>query len=423
MSNFDNCRRHPALNRDIKSATKLDVLAHIGKDVEIMALSSGAYDGGTALAVLTSKSVVLLSKDWLRDTGIVRLSLSDIVSVEVEKGLTLGKLILNTAKKSFVLKWVEKQSADIFAEELTKIKNRGRMPLKEEPGSLPQEERLVHLERLASLYEKGVLTFEELVIEKQRLYETIPISVGSGDEEIPRLNSPQKASASEANVRTTAEKNQKKQSNPAPTKPKKETSRPIRSPKPIVVVGLLGCALIGGLMINAGFTASSAQSINSNQNVNVADALTNPSQFCKDLSRIASSKSSKYRRMDKDSFTCGTSYLDVGPDTQRLPNNLSIYARGSSERIQRVRLMLNVNNKSTFKTTLTEFTKQSQLLYRTIFGGELSDEVIERLSKGLTFKGNNHMDYIVENERTDWPSSNGFELNFVIRESDFDLQY
>lgn len=144
-----------------------------------------------------------------------------------------------------------------------------------------------------------------------------------------------------------------------------------------------------------------------------------PAQACNFLSgNPAFSNPSSYTPFFpemKNDYACGTKYYEVLSNPAGLSNNLSYYVRGTPESAKRIRILLNVNDESTFATANNVFQKASSDLFKSAFHRDIEQDI--SIALGTSTPGKWMVDgYSVQLDKTVWPTGKGFELNFIIRD-------
>lgn len=136
-----------------------------------LAIASGMMDGNTWLITLTNQRVIFLDKGMLFGVKQVDISLKDIVSVGGKTGMILGSITISTSGQNYTIKDVAKQSVIPFTNLVNSTRNNLSTPV-EKILSTNDTDIVAQLERLASLKEKGILTEEEFLQQKQRILNT-----------------------------------------------------------------------------------------------------------------------------------------------------------------------------------------------------------------------------------------------------------
>lgn len=124
-----------------------------------------------------------------------------------------------------------------------------------------------------------------------------------------------------------------------------------------------------------------------------------------------------------DDYSCGTTYFQLGPASgDGLANNISMYGRGTSKVVERVNVLLNVNDASTFDKANVAFRSAASDLFTAALHKDLDEQIetaLKTSAAGTWMVGS----YKVELLRDDWPTGKGYSLNFVIRDPAFNMGF
>lgn len=143
----------------------------LNENEQPLAIASGMMDGNTWLITLTNQRVIFLDKGMLFGVKQVDISLKDIVSVGGKTGMILGSITISTSGQNYTIKDVAKQSVIPFTNLVNSTRN-NLSTQAEKITSTNDKDIVAQLERLASLKEKGILTEEEFLQQKQRILNT-----------------------------------------------------------------------------------------------------------------------------------------------------------------------------------------------------------------------------------------------------------
>lgn len=163
-------------------------------DEEIRAITSGFMDNATWLAVCTTKRMIFLNRGMVFGMRQVQLSLDRIQTVDHSSLIMFGSIRVWDGANAFVLKMVLKPSIAPFVKatnqaisDFRKFWRKGGMssgssdsdqqqqpqlrtaPQPNKPAMADDGDHLAKLERLADLYERGVLSTEEFAAAKKKL--------------------------------------------------------------------------------------------------------------------------------------------------------------------------------------------------------------------------------------------------------------
>lgn len=152
-----------------------------------------------------------------------------------------------------------------------------------------------------------------------------------------------------------------------------------------------------------------------------------PRDACEYLGSIPGMMGSyeKYKPMFNDpvgnDYSCGSKYKDIGSGFP-LANNIAYYVRGTQDRAQRLRILLNVNQPMLIGEAMPVFSHAADTLFKAVFSTSLTSEISSALAEGK--KGSwSHAGYVIEVNKEDWPTGRGYEFNFVIRDPNFNESY
>lgn len=138
-----------------------------------------------------------------------------------------------------------------------------------------------------------------------------------------------------------------------------------------------------------------------------------PMEACNALADVNGFTPKAYSELYEGVYTCGTTYKDLpGGD---MPNNLSLYGKGTKNEVTRVRLMLNVNERAkAARDTKTLSGLCEQMISN--LAGSAPAGFAGKVASGKPFRIE-HEGYTVYLEKEVWPTGKGFELNCGIATS------
>lgn len=110
-------------------------------------------------------------------------------------------------------------------------------------------------------------------------------------------------------------------------------------------------------------------------------------------------------------YGCSSPYNDIGTGYP-LANNLAYYVTGTKAGLQRVKLVVNVNNKAQGSEALRELSAAARLLTLRLTGGALSPSLNESILKGRKAKASVR-GVNVEIVRDNWANGNGYEVQVI----------
>ena len=95
-----------------------------------------------------------------------------------------------------------------------------------------------------------------------------------------------------------------------------------------------------------------------------------------------------------------------------MPNNLAFYAEGDSSKVNKVKIVLNFNDRSVTKNAYAELQKAASLLIKEFTGSEATEQIKNAIAshKDLQVKINSST---VRVKKIDWPSG-GYEIQISI---------
>ena len=111
-------------------------------------------------------------------------------------------------------------------------------------------------------------------------------------------------------------------------------------------------------------------------------------------------------------YGCSSPYKDIGPGFP-MANNLAFYATGQQTRVTRMKLVLNVNNKSQAAAGLRALTAAAEKLAPKVLGAALPVETATALRQGRAHNsrvGTTRVTVVRDN----WPTGLGYEVQLVL---------
>ena len=140
-------------------------------------------------------------------------------------------------------------------------------------------------------------------------------------------------------------------------------------------------------------------------------AKSSPSQACSAMSKLGL-KTNGWNNRYENSYGCSSPYKDIG-NGYPTPNNLAFYAVGNSSEVQKVKLILNFNDKSNTKAAYNELENASALLIKEFTGINMPPQIKAAITsnKNLDITINNA---VVSVEKVGWPSG-GYEIQVTIK--------
>lgn len=137
---------------------------------EVIAFSSGIMDGNTWLITLTDRRVIFLDKGLLYGLKQVSIDMDKISSVTGETGLIFGKIKIKDGIADRVIDNVWKKTVVPFTNLLRDAIERRKASSAQ--SSIPEDDIISKLERLAALRDRGILSDAEFDAQKQKILAT-----------------------------------------------------------------------------------------------------------------------------------------------------------------------------------------------------------------------------------------------------------
>lgn len=138
-----------------------------------------------------------------------------------------------------------------------------------------------------------------------------------------------------------------------------------------------------------------------------------PQDACKFMTEIDLATRG-YKNSDGLEYLCSSPYKEFG-NGGSLRNNIAYYAEGQTAKINRLKLVVNVNQKNQAKSAHSELHRAAELLVKKTFGSSLPDGVDKSLITGSQGSWK-HKGCTIKLNRKDWPTGKGYELRFTIEE-------
>ncbi|MDR2386992.1 MAG: PH domain-containing protein [Deltaproteobacteria bacterium] len=133
---------------------------------EVLALTRGYVDGRWWLMAVTDIRVVLVHRGIIYGLKYLEVPIAKIKSVSYKTGLFFGTIYIDTGAGTVVLDSVNKQSASEVSNILCEAIGESVQAL---PNGTKSTALLNHLERLAALKDKGILTDSEFLAQKEKI--------------------------------------------------------------------------------------------------------------------------------------------------------------------------------------------------------------------------------------------------------------
>jgi len=150
-------------------------LPHILWEDEIIEkIVQGYYNNGTGILAATNKRLVFVDKGLVYGCKVEDFPYDKISSIQYKKGLLLGSITVFASGNNALIDSIQKSSVQNFAEfvraRVTSSKEHASFQPQNDGG---QEDSLIKLEKLAQLKDKGVISEEEFIEQKQKLLSSI----------------------------------------------------------------------------------------------------------------------------------------------------------------------------------------------------------------------------------------------------------
>ncbi|MDR2301986.1 MAG: PH domain-containing protein [Deltaproteobacteria bacterium] len=140
---------------------------------DVLALTRGYVDGRWWLMAVTDSRVVLVHRGLIYGLKYLEVPIAKIKSVSYKTGLFFGTIFIDTGAGTVVLDTVNKKSASEVSNVLCEAIGDSAQAL---PNGTKSTALLNHLERLAALKDKGVLTEAEFLSQKEKILADSPIT-------------------------------------------------------------------------------------------------------------------------------------------------------------------------------------------------------------------------------------------------------
>jgi len=141
----------------------------LDEDEEIKAMTSGVHEGNTWLIVVTTRRLLFLDKGMIYGLKQMEMPLAQITSVSHKTGLMFGEIEVDTAGGKKKIETISKKDvpkvAKIISDLIKELNNKSNST----NNTDKQLDIVSQLEKLAELKEKGILTEEEFIAQKNKL--------------------------------------------------------------------------------------------------------------------------------------------------------------------------------------------------------------------------------------------------------------
>jgi len=146
---------------------------------------------------------------------------------------------------------------------------------------------------------------------------------------------------------------------------------------------------------------------------------TKTSEVCEYLAEISLKTTRGWKNYNDDDFaSCYSLPKELGYSgpayAPALKNNLSYYAGGTVNAVDRLVLRLNVNNRAEAEKAHVELLKAVEILIKKALNKPLPENILDAITKGENVSskiGNATVDVV----RVDWPTDKGYEMKVTIK--------
>lgn len=147
------------------------------EDEVVEGMITGNYNSKIGALFATNKRLIFVDKGLIFGLKVEDFPYDKITSIQYETGLMFGKITIFASGNKSELKDATKDLVRIFAETVrAKIENKGKPSQSTSTPTTPHQElsmedKIAQLERLQKLKEAGILTDDELAIQKAKILE------------------------------------------------------------------------------------------------------------------------------------------------------------------------------------------------------------------------------------------------------------
>lgn len=140
-------------------------------------------------------------------------------------------------------------------------------------------------------------------------------------------------------------------------------------------------------------------------------ALSAPSQACSAMDSLGMHAGDWKNRYEQE-YGCSSPYKDIGT-AKPLPNNIAFYGEGTSQKVTKVKLVLNVNDPKNATAAITELKSAASLLTKKFTNTNISQQITNAISekKAASQRIENS---IISVQSIDWPTG-GYEIHVAIK--------
>jgi len=138
---------------------------------------------------------------------------------------------------------------------------------------------------------------------------------------------------------------------------------------------------------------------------------SSPQQACNAMTKVGLFTNGWNNRYE-DSYGCSSPYKDIG-NGYPMPNNLAFYAEGNGSQVNKVKIVLNFNDRSSTKNAYPELQSAAALLVSEFTGSAITQELKAAIASNANLSTTiNNTSVTVE--KIDWPSG-GYEIQVTIK--------
>ena len=150
---------------------ELNHLPEILSDGEqVLAFSSGLMNGNTWLITLTDKRIIFLDKGMIYGLKQTMIDLDKVNSISGQTGIIFGKISIEDGASSWQINQVWKKTVVTFTNKVRDAIEARKSASRH--ATAPQsngDEVITKLEKLAALFEKGIINQDEFTQQKARI--------------------------------------------------------------------------------------------------------------------------------------------------------------------------------------------------------------------------------------------------------------
>ena len=169
--------------------------------------------------------------------------------------------------------------------------------------------------------------------------------------------------------------------------------------------------LLGSFIVLIVFVLSNGTSTSKNSTTH---KITSPSTACSLLSRHGLDSKKGYAVVYDNEYGCSSRYKEFGNALpNQLRNNIAYYVSGKSGKVESIKLVVNINNKTDATKAHTELAHYASLLEKEAFNRNIGPQRLKAISNGA----NKHWDLNgvgFDIKRVNWTTGKGYEVRYII---------